>query len=179
MRDAGLALLIKDIHATSRGTYGAPRVHASLAHKGVRCGRKRVARLMAAEGLQGVHRRKRVRTTLRDHAAAPAPDLVDRDFNTPAPNRLWVTDITYVRTWEGWLYLAAVLDAFSRKIVGWSMADHLRSELVLDALDMALFVRRLRPRVGSTFRSRLSVHELHLRTSLRRGRDRAVDGVRR
>ena len=140
--DGGLMLLIKDIHTASRGTYGAPRVHAALAKKGVRCGRKRIARLMAAEGLQGVHRRKKTRTTIPDQWAAPAPDLVDRRFTAVAPDRLWITDITYVWTWEGWLYLAAVLDVFSRKVVGWSMADHLRTELVTDALDMALFVRR-------------------------------------
>ena len=140
--DSGLTLMIKDIHQGSRETYGAPRVHAALAKKGVRCGRKRVARLMKAENLQGVHRRKKTRTTIRDEAGAPAPDLVDRDFKAHEPDRLWVTDITYVWTWEGWLYVAAVLDVFSRKIVGWSMADHLRTELVTDALDMALFVRR-------------------------------------
>ena len=140
--DSGLILLIKDIHKGSRETYGAPRIHASLAKKGVRCGRKRVARLMRAEGLQGVHRRKKTRTTIRDEHAAPAPDLVDRNFTADGPDRLWVTDITYVWTWEGWLYVAAVLDVFSRRIVGWSMADHLRTELVTDALDMALFVRR-------------------------------------
>ena len=140
--DSGLTLLIKDIHQGSRQTYGAPRVHAALAKKGVRCGRKRVARLMKAENLQGVHRRKKTRTTIRDEAGAPAPDLVDRNFRADEPDRLWVTDITYVWTWEGWLYVAAVLDVFSRRIVGWSMADHLRTELVTDALDMALFVRR-------------------------------------
>jgi len=139
--DSGIALLIVDIHAQSRGTYGAPRVHRALRKKGVRCGKKRVARLMRTEGLQGVHRRKKTRTTIRDEAAAPAPDLIDRNFKAAAPDKLWVTDITYVWTWEGWLYVAAVLDAFSRRVVGWAMADHLRTELVLDALDMALFVR--------------------------------------
>ena len=139
--DAGLTMLIKDIHESSRATYGAPRVHAALATKGVRCGRKRVARLMVMEGLQGVHRRRKTRTTIRDEETAPATDLVDRKFATSAPNRLWVSDITYVWTYEGWLYVWAVLDVFSRKIVGWSMAEHLRTELVTDALDMALFVR--------------------------------------
>ena len=134
-------MMIKDIHQGSRETYGAPRIHAALAKKGVRCGRKRVARLIKTESLQGVHRRKKTRTTIRDEAGAPALDLVDRHFEAHAPDRLWVTDITYVWTWEGWLYVAAVLDVFSRKIVGWSMADHLRTELVTDALDMALFVR--------------------------------------
>jgi putative transposase len=140
--DSGLMLLIRDIHSQSRGTYGSPRVHAALARKGVRCGRKRVARLMKAESLEGVHRRRKTRTTIRDEGAAPAPDLVDRNFRVDRPDELWVTDITYMWTWEGWLYVAVVLDAFSRRVVGWSMADHLRTELVLDALDMALFVRR-------------------------------------
>lgn len=99
--DQGLTLLIRDIHQGSRGTYGAPRIHASLAHKRVRCGRKRVARLMSAEGLQGVHRRKGFRTTRRDESAAPAPDLVDRNFHAPAPDVLWVTDITHVGRTRG------------------------------------------------------------------------------
>ncbi len=140
--NSGLTLLIKDVHQQSRGTYGAPRIHRALAKKGVRCGRHRVARLMRNEGLQGVHRRRRTRTTISDRGAAPAPDLVDRNFRANAPDELWVTDITYVWTYEGWLYVAAVLDVFSRRIVGWSMADHLRTELVTDALEMALFVRR-------------------------------------
>lgn len=139
--DAGLLLVIRDIHTGSRGTYGAPRIHVSLAYKGVRCGKKRVARLMRQEGIQGADRRRKYKTTRPDKDAAPAPDLVDRDFTAAEPNQLWVTDITYVRTWEGWLFVAAVLDVFSRRIVGWSMADHLRTELVLDALDMALFMR--------------------------------------
>jgi len=134
-------MLIKDVHKASRETYGAPRVHAALAKQGVRCGRKRVARLMAAENLQGVHRRRQIRTTIRDGGAL-AQDLVDRNFATTELDRLWISDITYVWTWEGWLYVCAVLDVFSRKIVGWSMAEHLRTELVTDALDMALFVRR-------------------------------------
>lgn len=140
--NSGLLLLIKDVHHQSRGTYGAPRVHKALRKKGVRCGRHRVARLMRTEGIQGVHRRKKTRTTIPDRAAAPAPDLVDRNFRADGPDKLWVTDITYVWTYEGWLYVAAVLDVFSRRIVGWSMADHLRTELVTDALEMALFVRR-------------------------------------
>ncbi len=134
-------MLIKDVHKASRETYGAPRVHAALAKQGVRCGRKRVARLMAAENLQGVHRRRQIRTTIRDGGAL-AQDLVDRNFATTELDRLWISDITYVWTWEGWLYVCAVLDVFSRKIVGWSMAEHLRTELVTDALDMALSVRR-------------------------------------
>jgi len=141
--DALLSDRIRWIHLRSRGTYGAPRIHAELADEGVRVGRKRVARLMQAAGLQGVSRRRRPRTTLRAVGARPAPDLVERDFGMTAPDRLWVADITYVPTWSGFLYLAVVLDAWSRRVVGWSMAGHLRTELVLDALDMA--IRRRRP----------------------------------
>ena len=140
--DAALLERVRTIHGRSRGTYGAPRVHAELGALGTRVGRKRVARLMRAAGLAGVSRRKGCRTTLRDRDARPAPDLVGRKFNAARPDRLWVADITYVPTWAGFLYLAVVLDAFSRRIVGWAMANHLRTELVLDALDMAVWRRR-------------------------------------
>jgi len=140
--DAELSVRIQAIHARSRGTYGAPRIHAELAAAGVQLGRKRVARLMKAAGIYGVSRRKWVTTTTRDRAARPAPDLVERNFSAPGPNRLWVADITYIPTWAGFLYLAVVLDAFSRKVVGWAMATHLRTELVLAALNMALGQRR-------------------------------------
>jgi putative transposase len=144
--DALLGEQIRQIHARSRGTYGAPRVHAELRlGPDIRVGRKRVARLMREHGLQGVHRRRRHGTTQRDPQASPASDLVERDFTPTGPNRLWVADITQQRTGEGWLYLAVVLDAFSRRIVGWSMADHLRTELVLDALDMAISQRQPAP----------------------------------
>jgi putative transposase len=141
--DAALTTTIRAIHAGSRGTYGAPRVHAELAeaHR-VRCGRKRVARLMRAAGLVGVCRRRSVRTTRRDEAATVSDDLVKRAFTTAAPDRLWVADITSLPTWPGFLYLAVVLDACSRRVVGWAMADHLRAELVVDALEMALWTRR-------------------------------------
>jgi putative transposase len=141
--DAALTARIGQIHATSRGTYGAPRVHAELRFEDeLRVGRKRVARLMRAAGLEGVHRRRFVRTTVRDQTAAPAPDLVRRSFSAPGPDRLWVADITYLPTWQGFLYLAAVVDAFSRRVVGWSMAGHLRTSLILDAIDMAIVRRR-------------------------------------
>jgi putative transposase len=144
--DALLGEQIRQIHARSRGTYGAPRVHAELRlGLDIRVGRKRVARLMREHGLQGVHRRRRHGTTRRDPQASPASDLVERDFKPTGPNRLWVADITQQRTGEGWLYLAVVLDAFSRRVVGWSMADHLRTELVLDALDMAISQRQPAP----------------------------------
>jgi putative transposase len=142
--DAQLMMRIRAIHERSRQSYGAPRIHAELSADGNRVGRKRVARLMAAAGLYGVSRRKWVTTTTRDRAARPAPDLVERNFTAASPNCLWVADITYIPTWAGFLYLAVVLDAFSRRIVGWSMENHLRTELVLKALDMAL--RQRRPR---------------------------------
>ena len=140
--DMALAERIERVHRDSRGTYGAPRVHAELRSLGVRCGRKRVARLMRKVGLAGCGgRRRKIRTTRPGTAqkAPAAPDLVMRNFVPQAPNRLWVEDITYARSWEGWLYVAFVLDAFSRKVVGWSMANHLRTELVLDALGNTSF----------------------------------------
>jgi putative transposase len=146
--DARLTELVVTIHERSRCTYGAPRIHAELAlDHGVRCGRKRVARLMRSAGIEGVHRRRKHRTTRRDEGLAPAPDLVERRFAAEGPDRLWVADITYVPTWAGFLYVAVVLDAFSRRIVGWSMADHLRTELVLDALEMAIWHRQPKPGV--------------------------------
>jgi putative transposase len=140
--DAELTAEIRTIHAKSRQTYGAPRVHATLRASGQRVGRKRVARLMAAANLRGRAPRRQVRTTVSDPQATPAPNLVARQFNAAALNTLWLTDITYLPTEEGWLYLAALLDACSRRIVGWALADHLRTELALEALDMALKLRR-------------------------------------
>ena len=145
--DAALTGRIGRIHRGSRGTYGVPRIHARLRAEGVRVGNKRVARLMRKAGIAGCHRRrKKTRTTLRDPLAVPAPDLVERKFAPEAANKLWVADISYVRTWEGFDYLAFVLDAYSRRLVGWAMADHLRAELVADALGMA--VRRREPAPG-------------------------------
>jgi putative transposase len=140
--DARLVAEIKDIHRRSRATYGMPRVHAELSEQGVRVGGKRVARLMRAAGLQGASRRKWVTTTVRNANARPAPDLVQRHFSAKATDALWVADITYIPTWTGFLYLAIVLDAFSRRVVGWAMETHLRSELVLQALEMAYGQRR-------------------------------------
>ena len=134
---------VRTIHSGSRQTYGVPRVHAELRGRGDRHGRKRVARLMRVAGLTGASRRRTgVTTTRRDRDARPAPDLVDRNFTASKPNQLWVADITFVPTAAGFLYLAVVLDAWSRKIVGWAMANHLRTELVLDALEMAIGQRR-------------------------------------
>lgn len=141
--DAALIAEIRVAHEASRGTYGAPRIHAELAAKGRHIGRKRVARLMSRTGLAGVSRRKFVVTTVKGDGRQ-ASDLVERDFSAAAPDLLWVADITYIPTWAGFLYLAVVLDAFSRRIVGWSMATTLARQLVLDALNMALATRRPR-----------------------------------
>ena len=138
--DASLIERIGAIHAASHGTYGAPRIHAELAAEGVAVGRKRVARLMRSAGIAGVSRRRFVTTTVRGEGRQ-APDLVERDFTAERPNVLWVADITYVPTWAGFVYLAIVLDAFSRKVVGWSMATTLATDVVLDALGMALAMR--------------------------------------
>ena len=146
LTDAFLTEKIKQIHDASRGVYGVPRIHAELRmeHQ-VRVGRKRVARLMKAAGISGVRPRKRWQTTIRIPGITPATDLVERQFRPDRPNVLWVADITYLRTGEGWLYLAAVQDAYSRQIVGWSMATHMRASLVIDALKMALARRRPDP----------------------------------
>lgn len=143
--DAVLLQRIRTIHTTSRQTYGARRVHAELRAQGLRHSRKRVARLMQEAGLSGVSRRRNGPvTTRRDPDHRQAADLVQREFHADGPNRLWVSDITFVPTKLGFLYLAIVLDAWSRRIVGWAMANHLRAELVLDALEMAIGQRRPR-----------------------------------
>jgi putative transposase len=140
--NAALTEKIKEIHTRSRQIYGYPRVHAELRALGVRCSRKRVARLMRKAGLRGCLRGRKKRTTRRDKHAVPAPDLVKRNFRAIALDKLWTADITYVHTQEGFVYLAFILDAYSRKVVGWSMASHLRTELVVDALEMALWRRK-------------------------------------
>ena len=142
VEDAALTERLEELHARSRGTYGAPRLHADLREEGVYIGKKRVARLMKEAGIQGITRRQRRCTTVRDLDGRPAPDLVDRDFTASGPNELWIADITYIPTLAGFLYLAVVLDAWSRRVVGWAMASHLRTELVLAAFEMALSQRR-------------------------------------
>ena len=147
LTDAWLTERIKQIHAENREVYGSPRIHAELRMThGIEVGRKRVERLMAQAGISGLVARKRGRTTVRVQGVRVADDLVKRQFRPEEPNVLWIADFSYLRTWEGWLYLAAVQDAFSRRIVGWCMADHMREELVIDALTMA--VRRRRPDPG-------------------------------
>jgi putative transposase len=137
--DEALLKRVRTVHATSRQTYGAPRVHSDLQAQGEHHGRKRVARLMRLAGLIGAsHRHGGPTTTRRDKEARPAPDLVDRDFTVSGPHQLWVADITYVPTLAGFLYLAIVLNARSRLIVVWSMANHLRAELMLDAIEVAV-----------------------------------------
>jgi putative transposase len=145
-QDALLTEKIREIHSRSRETYGYPRVHAELRSLGIGRGRRRVARLMRAAGFGGCMRGKRRRTTRRDLRTAPAPDLLGRDFVAGRPNRVWLADITYVSTQEGFLYLAFILDTHSRRIVGWSMDSHMRTELVVDALEMA--VGRRKPSAG-------------------------------
>jgi len=147
LSDAWLTSRITEIHEQARGVYGSRRVQAELRlGQGIRVSRRRVRRLMAQAGISGLVKVKRGRTTIRVPGVRVADDLVERKFRPDAPNVLWVADITYLRTWEGWLYLAAVQDAYSRRIVGWAMTEHMRTELVADALQMA--VQRRRPEPG-------------------------------
>jgi putative transposase len=142
LADAQLSERIREIYARSRDSYGARRIYLDLRDEDVRVGRKRVERLMRAAGLSGYVKRRKFRTTFGVPGVRVADDLVDRDFNPPAPNRLWASDIKYVSTWEGTLYLASVIDCFSRKVVGWSMRADMPAELVVDALEMAIERRR-------------------------------------
>lgn len=146
LSDVWLTSRIKEIHEHARGVYGSRRVTAELRlGDGIQVSRKRVRRLMRQAGISGLVRVKRGRTTIRVPGVRVADDLVEREFTPAAPNVLWVADLTYLRTWEGWLYLAAVQDTFSRMIVGWAMAEHMRAELVVEALQMALARRRPAP----------------------------------
>jgi len=139
--DAALLAKIRAIHAASGGQYGVPRVVAELQAQGHDVGRKRVARLMKAAGLRGRRPPRWIRTTTPEPTPPAIPDRVHGQFEAPAPDVLWVGDITYVRTWEGWLYLATVLDVFSRRVLGFALAPHMRAELVCEALDMAVATR--------------------------------------
>lgn len=141
-RDAEILQHLQAFHARSDGTYGAPRLLADLREIDIHVGQKRVARVMKRGGLVGVSRRRSVRTTRRGIAEHAASDLVQRQFTATGPDQLWVADITYVPTWAGFLYLAVVVDAWSRRVVGWSMAAHLKTDLVLGALNMAIAQRR-------------------------------------
>ncbi|MDQ3677301.1 MAG: IS3 family transposase [Actinomycetota bacterium] len=142
LSDAWLTARIREIHERNREVYGSPRVHAELRRHGIRVGRKRVERLMRQAGLSGQLTRRQGRTTVRVPGVRVADDIVQRNFTPAEPDVLWIADLTYLRTWEGWLYLAAIQDAYSRPIVGSAIADHIRSELVVEALQMALARRR-------------------------------------
>lgn len=166
--DARLTAQLCEAHRASDATYGAPRLQAELREAGAAISRKRVARLMRAAGLVGVHRRRGHRTTRPGPDEVAAQDLVQRRFTATAPNQLWVADITYVPTWAGFLYLAVVLDVFSRRVVGWAMAPHLRTDLVLEALAMAVAQRRPAGRCDSPLRSRVSIHGAGLWPAVRR-----------
>jgi putative transposase len=175
-QDLNLLDRIKQIHHSSRGTYGAPRVLADIKESGTPVGQKRVARLMASAGLVGVTRRRRVKTTRRSQEAVPAPDLVNRNFRAEAPNKLWVADITYIPTWSGFLYLSVVIDVFSRRVIGWAMERHLRTELVLKAQENGRFSKK-DCRSHSSFRSRDSGHLDRLRAEMSGGRRETFDRI--
>jgi transposase InsO family protein len=151
--DAVLANKIYDIWAKSRRRYGAPRITAALWKGGDQVNEKRVARLMGVVGIAGICGRKKIKTTRRDPSHPLAADLVERDFSAEGPDELWLTDLTYIATDEGWLYLCSILDVFSRRLLGWSMADHMRTELCLDALDAAAMVRGRHSFVGTVLHS--------------------------
>ena len=148
----GLADEIRRIHADNRAVYGSPRVHAALRAEGRRVGINRVARLMRRYGIQGRRKRRAPRTTDSKHALPVAPNLLDRQFAATTPNKVWLADITYIPTGEGWLYLAVVLDMFSRKVVGWTMSEIITKELTIAALEMAITQRR--PGPGLSLRRR-------------------------
>lgn len=143
LEDRRLLELIRQIHTENYGVYGVRRMWKQLHRQGLRIGRCRVERLMKRAGLEGIHRRKRRFTTHGDPAAIRPADLVDRHFEADRPNQLWVADLTYVRTYEGFVYAAFILDVFSRRIVGWQLTDHLKTDLALDALEMAVWQRRI------------------------------------
>jgi transposase InsO family protein len=148
-QDAELATQVKRVHGESKGRYGSPRVHAALRSQGLRHSRKRVARLMRAQGLQGRAAKRWKKTTIADPAAAARADRIRRDFTADAAkvNTRWCGDITYIATWEGWLYLATVIDIASRRVVGFALADHLRTELIAGALSDAVAARDPEPGV--------------------------------
>ena len=166
-----------EMYARSRDSYGARRIYLDLRDEDVRVGRKRVERLMRAAGLSGYVKRRKFRTTFGVPGVRVADDLVERDFNPPAPNRLWASDIKYVSTWEGTLYLASVIDCFSRKVVGWSMRADMQAELVVDALEMAIEPPAAGRGARPSLRPGLAVRRADLRPEASQGRDRAVDGL--
>ncbi|MBO8138860.1 MAG: IS3 family transposase, partial [Desulfotomaculum sp.] len=141
-QDAAILEKIKVIHKKSRGTYGSPRIHQQLRQQGIHCGKKRVERIMRSAGIRAIQRRRYKATTNSEHTMPVAENKLARRFNTPAPNHVWVADITYIPTGEGWLYLAVVMDLYSRKIVGWSMDERMSVNLTEQALKMAIYQRK-------------------------------------
>jgi transposase InsO family protein len=177
--DLALMARIEAIHRRSKGVYGSPNIRAELADDhGIRVGRKRVARLMRSAGLRGATLRRYVVTTTSDSGTRPAVDLVDRQFYADGPDRLWVADITFIPTWTGFLYLAMVLDVYSRRVVGWAMETHLRTELILSALNMAITQRRPEAVIHHSDRG-CPIHQLCIRQAVPRGRCHALDGIGR
>jgi putative transposase len=163
--DRRLLGLICEEHGRSRGTYGARRTHAALKRRGERCGLHRVERLMRAAGIRSKVRRKFRKTTDSDHLLPLAIDLLEQDFKTSGPNRVWLSDITYIATDEGWLYLASTLDLYSRRIVGWAMSESMPTTIVVDALEMA--IRRRSPSPGLVHHSDRGVQYATLPSPLR------------
>ena len=167
---------ICEIHRRSRETYGSPRVHAELRSIGTPCSRKRVARLMREAGVRGCMRGRRRGTTRRAKGVPPAEDLVKRSFATTQADKVWVAAITYVATGEGFVYLAFILDVYSRRIVGWAMESHLRTELVVDALQMAVWRRKPASGLVASFGSGSPVHGALFLEEAEGGRHQALDG---
>ena len=178
LADAALTERIRGMYARSRDSYGARRIYLDLRDEHVRVGRKRVERLMRAAGLSGYVKRRKFRTTFGVPGVRVADDLVERDFNPPAPNRLWASDIKYVSTWEGTLYLASVIDCFSRKVVGWSMRSDMQAELVVDALEMAISRRQPAGELVHHSDQGSQYVALIFGQTAAQGRDRAVDGIK-
>ncbi len=176
IEDAVLLERIRTIHADSDATYGMPRVRAELVEQGQKISGKRVARLMRSNAIRGVSRRRGfVVTTQRDPRQRPAPDLVKREFRSDGPNQLWVADMTYVPTWAGFIYLAVVLDVWSRRIVGWAIGEQMTAELVLAALNMALQQRRPAGVIHHSDQGS-PVHQRGLRRALQEDGRASVDG---
>jgi transposase InsO family protein len=176
--DAALTAKIRAIHTASDGQYGVPRVLPELHAQGETVGRKRVARLMKAAGLRGRRPPRWVRTATPAATPCTIPDRVHGDFTAPAPDVLWVGDITDIQTWEGWLYLATVIDVFSRRVIGWAVAEHMRASLIGEALRLAVATRG-GPVAGVIFHSDQAVHLRRVPRALRRARRAAVHGTNR
>jgi putative transposase len=177
LRDEELKVEIARVHEEHLGVYGIEKVWRQLQREGIRVGRDRVARLMRELGLEGVVRGERKRTTVPAELDERPTDLVDRNFRAPAPNRLWVADLTYVSTWSGFVYVAFVIDVFSRSIVGWRVSNSLHAELALDALEMALWVRRNQELEGVVHHSDRGVQYLAIRYTERLAEAGAVRSV--